>query len=152
MISPTTSSPPGPRSPLNATVSDDTPDPDFSTLHASNGTTGPIKFDILNSEDGQYRYAYITEKTSMVQADRADTEDLDNYFVCELPASMNIQDTYMPWSDAYQIDSRYTVWAVGPNATFEATVFFEDAWVNSTGDDIANLVCRCVGYSHHINQ
>lgn len=92
MNSPPTSSPPDPRSPLNATVSDDIPDLDFGT---PNGTTKPMESGTATPES---RYAY-SEKTSMVQADRTDTEDLDNYFVCELPATMKIQDTYMPWSD-----------------------------------------------------
>lgn len=96
MNSPPTSSPPGPRSPLNATVSDDIPDLDFLTSRTSNGTTRPMESGTTTPEE---RYAYINEKTSMVQADRADTEDLDNYFVCELPATIKIQDTYMPWSD-----------------------------------------------------
>lgn len=96
MNSPPTSTPPGPRSPLNATVSDDIPDLDFGTPRTSNGTTIGLESGTTTPEN---RYAYISEKTSMVQADRADTEDLDNYFVCELPATTKIQDTYMLWSD-----------------------------------------------------
>lgn len=46
----------------------------------------------------------------------------------------------------------FTVWAIGPNGAFEAPVLFEDARVDPTGDDIANLVRCCVGYSYHSHQ
>lgn len=83
-----TSSPPSLQLPINGSIADF----NFDTSCSSNGTTAtstPV------SDNGNYTNKFISEKTTMLRSNRADTEDLDNYLVRELLFTMKIQDIYV---------------------------------------------------------
>lgn len=68
-----------------------------TTPAATDGTTKTEKFGMVSPEGGQFMYTFLSERktgTIPTPIDRTLSEDLDNYFVCELVISVNEDSKY----------------------------------------------------------